>query len=470
MPTLSSLGAASAFGWHQNTPVVSGGALTADSTYYYRTFVNTGADTLTITGGQLELDYLIVGAGGAGGYSGITGTNNWNYNYHSFGTCQSWDGSYNCVPSYASAYGSYWTSCYDPDWGYFLCWPLNIEYGWNYYPDYSETRWIFYGGGGGGGVASGKIKLNPGSHSIQVGEPKPAGTNGFFTAMASKAFGIWAHGGGSGEPGAGNAWAGGASLSGAIYEGGYANRFNYVDQFMLDIAQNYINSDMINLRDADNSTEVSGTSIGRAGGGDHSYDTPNRTNMPLPYHQTIYNKINYNWYVLSAIDIVGFGGWGGGAGKGGQSQGKYACERMDGSGNPMWNVTASTDMSSANYKPDVEAGLTATFVEQGVGSRSFINPADSQVVNTTTKFGVWDNVEWGKGVEMMGLKVGGGGMTHGNARTLANSYGGGYPGNATINGHVYSTNGAPNTGGGGGTGLGGSGVVRVRYLRSAVGG
>jgi hypothetical protein len=53
-------------------PRVSGGTLTSDSTYYYRTFTSSG--TLSITNGRLEVSALGVG-GGAGGGWGYYGGN-----------------------------------------------------------------------------------------------------------------------------------------------------------------------------------------------------------------------------------------------------------------------------------------------------------------------------------------------------------------------------------------------------------
>jgi hypothetical protein len=47
-------------------PTVSGGTLTSDSTYYYRTFTETG--TLTVSNSSLNTDTLIVAGGGGGGY------------------------------------------------------------------------------------------------------------------------------------------------------------------------------------------------------------------------------------------------------------------------------------------------------------------------------------------------------------------------------------------------------------------
>jgi hypothetical protein len=62
-------------------PTVTGGTLTSDATYYYRTF--TGSGTLTVSNANLAISYLVVGGGGsgnylpgggAGGYIATTGT------------------------------------------------------------------------------------------------------------------------------------------------------------------------------------------------------------------------------------------------------------------------------------------------------------------------------------------------------------------------------------------------------------
>jgi hypothetical protein len=52
-------------------PVVTGGTLTSDSTYYYRTFTGTGS--LSISLGSLNSDILVVAGGGSGG----TGAGSW---------------------------------------------------------------------------------------------------------------------------------------------------------------------------------------------------------------------------------------------------------------------------------------------------------------------------------------------------------------------------------------------------------
>ena len=48
--------------------VVTGGTLYSDSTYYYRVFTSTG--TLSISGGALSADALVIAGGGGGGYGG----------------------------------------------------------------------------------------------------------------------------------------------------------------------------------------------------------------------------------------------------------------------------------------------------------------------------------------------------------------------------------------------------------------
>ena len=49
-------------------PTVTGGTLTSDATYYYRTFTASG--TLEITGGSLDAAVIVI-AGGAGGGAGV---------------------------------------------------------------------------------------------------------------------------------------------------------------------------------------------------------------------------------------------------------------------------------------------------------------------------------------------------------------------------------------------------------------
>ena len=60
------------------TATVSGGTLTSDDAYYYRTF--TGNGTLSVTGGDLKCD-ILMGAGGGGGDNGGSGGGSYNPNY-----------------------------------------------------------------------------------------------------------------------------------------------------------------------------------------------------------------------------------------------------------------------------------------------------------------------------------------------------------------------------------------------------
>ena len=54
-----------------NPPTVTGGTLTSDATYFYRTFTSSG--TLGISGGSLPISYLLVAGGGGSGGGGNTG-------------------------------------------------------------------------------------------------------------------------------------------------------------------------------------------------------------------------------------------------------------------------------------------------------------------------------------------------------------------------------------------------------------
>jgi len=54
--------------WPTPTATLTGGTLTSDATYYYRTFSSNG--TLGHTGGQITLNLFLAGGGGGGGYGG----------------------------------------------------------------------------------------------------------------------------------------------------------------------------------------------------------------------------------------------------------------------------------------------------------------------------------------------------------------------------------------------------------------
>ena len=53
--------------WLGGLPAVTGGTLTSEGEYFYRTFTNVGASTLKVSGGSVKMDYLIVAGGGSGG-------------------------------------------------------------------------------------------------------------------------------------------------------------------------------------------------------------------------------------------------------------------------------------------------------------------------------------------------------------------------------------------------------------------
>lgn len=58
-------------------PVVTGGTLTSDATYYYRTFTTNG--TLSISTASLVADYLVLSGGAAGGYSYVSYSKGFTY-------------------------------------------------------------------------------------------------------------------------------------------------------------------------------------------------------------------------------------------------------------------------------------------------------------------------------------------------------------------------------------------------------
>ena len=54
--------------WIKPKVEVSGGVLTSDASYYYRTF--TSSDTFLLTGSSLNIDFLVIAGGGAGAFGG----------------------------------------------------------------------------------------------------------------------------------------------------------------------------------------------------------------------------------------------------------------------------------------------------------------------------------------------------------------------------------------------------------------
>lgn len=134
-------------------PTVSGGTLTADSTYYYMDFTtstateNTTTGTLVVEDQPITVDYLLVGGGGPGiSWDRITGQR---------------------------YYGSFY--------------------------NFRNVRTLY--GGGAGAVVSGSTTLNPGTYSVSVGNGAPGGTgvNTSISGVSSYALNgsIVAHGGAS---------------------------------------------------------------------------------------------------------------------------------------------------------------------------------------------------------------------------------------------------------------------------------
>lgn len=129
-------------------PIIEGGTLTSDSTYYYRTFTNHSfvgdiTDYITIKNKPINFDYVLV-AGGGGGTSGyILGY--YRYAYTCLQCCA-------CCDDFGQPY-YYAATCYGS----------NIA-------AYTAI------GGGAGGVLTGSTSLNPGSYSIKIGS---GGLSGF---------------------------------------------------------------------------------------------------------------------------------------------------------------------------------------------------------------------------------------------------------------------------------------------------
>lgn len=484
MPVLSSLGAASSLGWSHTTPVVTGGTLTADDTYYYRTFTNAGQwDELSVSGGPVEMDVLIVGRGGDGGVSqnqqyGAA----WNFYYHSYDSCNTtWDP--NCCTGYAQCYSCYWDCYWDC---YYIC-----NRRWNYYNDDYRAYPIFSGGGGAGGVITTKIMVAPGKHLISVAA-KGGVTFPDMSDSISYAFGIGAGNGGSatenGVNGAGIAFAtlnakgnanttqqtiGPSATGEPVYKANENASWTQVTNAPMTAANSY--------------SITSAAGFGGSGNGD-TYTYGAVSGQALDMNGLISSGYLNNY---STRDAWYYGGWGGGAGKYGFGAGgmSYSGNMNDPLGTPLL-----AGGSESLYKMAPTKLVNGTWSRSAFGWEYNSNNITSVFgASTTTQstyagnIGLYD-VDYGIGIQALGLKVAGGGMGNRSARFLGNAYGGGYPGDAaTTNPWGYNAqqmaqygidewdltpkkNGKPNTGGGGGGGTGGSGVVRVRYLRSAVGG
>ena len=397
-------------------PLVTGGTLTSDATYYYRTFTDsTQLGQLSISRAPLTFDYVVVGAGGNANHIALSGNSvkkEWNWNCHNW---QWYCDYYDCYYQYCVA-GSWW-----------------------YDDSYSINK--YSGGAGGGGVVTGSTTYNPGNYEVYIAPQNTvSGQTGAPSALNKT---IIAYGGA------------GTNTSLSLPTDTY---LNLPYQIASGNGTNTARSGHLGR----NGSANNGTS---GGGRLDNYDAFNDTSYVQQYFPEDYS------YAASNSNISHINGWGGGAGK--EAFGALDGYKFRSSPSVTSSIvpdivhSGSDNFSLSQYAPPSEAGNAAP---------SFYELATPD--GNLNWFSVWDNVTWGRGVEALGLKVGGGGMNGSNARTLANSYGGGYPGKAgtahygwVSGGFVYSPNGAAGTGGGAGVGgTGGSGVIRIRYPRSAVGG
>lgn len=433
----------------QKYPEVSGGTLTSDATYYYRTF--TANDTLTVTNGTLNFDYVVVGGGGGGGAPKT---------YTGYGGCYYQGTIQDCCADCGNCDGGWNIYCYVNYQSLYFCNGLT-----NYSCGLPSMALNFDGGGGGaGGVVTGSTSMSDGSTSIVIGN---GGSGGIVGGAAptnggnSSAFGITAYGGGYGS-GVHGAASNGASGGGS------------------------------------NGDHPGGSAIYGSQGnhGSHRRTTTGATN----WSGFMYGGFTGNQYTAQQLIDSGyyrastFGtrtlmqpGWGGGAG-----QSAHCSSTNDPRGdNLVWTGTAysgqgqqeiamnteiatSTQLNDFKWAPLLSPNTPPIIINND--PLSYVETVGA--VGQKFRMAVW-TISYGQGVSALGLNVGGGGMGGYAARSLARSFGGGYPMNATTSQGTYSVNGTANTGGGGGGGMGGytsnggnggSGVVRIRYLRSAVGG
>jgi hypothetical protein len=196
-------------------PTVTGGVLSADATYYYRTFIASG--TLTISGGLITIDAVVVAGGGGGGGVAPTG------GYHAGGGGGG-AGGYLTVANYA-AFGAYTiavgaggsTANYEPTIG----------------GDTSAFTFTAIGGGKGATGGSSIAATNGGSGGGGGRDINTAGqgtaSQGFAGAAGSVAVNSAAGGGGASTAGSapqstygGNGGAGLQWLNGSYYAGGGA--------------------------------------------------------------------------------------------------------------------------------------------------------------------------------------------------------------------------------------------------------
>lgn len=208
---------------------VSGGALTSDATYYYRTFTSDGV--LSISGASLAFEYLIVGGGGAGeptrqyagakpyalwgsggaGSAVLTGSTTALGTFNvtigqggigqtSWSTSSSQNGGTSSIEGIASQAGGT-TPYYGGSNGSYTMGSTAVQDGTGVDPEFQAPSYMGGGGAGAGG--------NGGNAT-----PFVAGTGGVGVTVWGNTYGGGGGGGGAGTPPAGSQAPGGSSIGG----------------------------------------------------------------------------------------------------------------------------------------------------------------------------------------------------------------------------------------------------------------
>jgi hypothetical protein len=445
---------------------ILGGEASIDANFLYIDVKNTGSNTLQVFGSQpIAADYVIVGGGGGGGGHGFFDHNTlWYYSGYTALCCNDCGHCYDHWNIYCKVID-----------GLLFC---NGLYGWSQKTTALNLTWDG-GGGGAGGVLTGTVNLTSQNYSINIGSGG-AGVSGAVNLSptggaggTTTAFGQTALGGGGGSGGSG---ASGGGSSDRI-SGGAATQGNPGS-----------------WRGTILGGEPSGQTIPLAG---KQIEIIWREGGSTTHNFSIWASANnfFKWADPFRGRNLLQPGWGGGAGAPGPGSlttdpGPFPWSLAPTSSpeernmqNPFsnsytnagpWGGTLDDRVWSPEYDP-VRGANAYTYVETVSGS------------NYQQKLSIWSNVRWGIGVDALGLKVGGGGMSGINGRALSESYGGGYTLDATTAQGTYSRNAQANTGGGGGGGIrvadsasagtytsfnggnGGSGTVRIRIKRSDIG-
>ena len=433
---------------------ILGGEASIDADYLYIDVKNTGSNTLQVFGSQpIAADYVIVGGGGGGGGHGQFTFGGFYYSTAGSGC------------SFAAGTCNY-----------------NYMHGWGGGRSTLNLAWDG-GAGGGGGVLTGSVSLTSQNYSMTIGAGgtgiagsvvtdavlSPTGNaGGSTTALGQTALGGGGGNGGSGASGGGSTdrMNGGTATQGN--PGSWRGTMG---------------------------TGGSGSSNIRLGGKtvDNQWGEPASAGFGF----SIYDAGSYGFNRVAAYRGRNLlqPGWGGGAGAPGPGS-------LTTNPGPMtWKLApTSTPETRATQRPFSDSYTNAgpwggTLNDRvwspeydavrGVNAYNYVETVSGS--NHQQKLSIWSNVRWGIGVDALGLKVGGGGMSGINGRALSESFGGGYTLDATTAQGTYSRNAQANTGGGGGGGIsvadsasagtytsfsggnGGSGIVRLRIKRSDIG-